>query len=245
MKKMFQISAIMLSVLVSLWVVSSAYATGETPTYGSITVHKFHDLNSNGVQDEGEMDVEGWLIRIYDYNNGWFIAAEGYTGTGGIVTFSELAANTYGVWEELRECWEPTTAGNYKLDGFMVAAWTGLGINVPIEFGNVYICTGGGDQGCTPGYWKNHLDSWTLDPTQDFDTTFGVDFFTADISLLEAVNLGGGHVNKVARHGVAALLNALHPDVNYPLTAQEVIALVREGDGDTLVDNNELGCLLD
>ena len=241
MKKVFQVSAIMLSVLVSLWFVSSAYATGETPPDGSFTVHKFHDLNSNGVQDEGEMDVEGWLIRIYDSD----IVGEGYTDAYGIITFSGLPANTYGVWEELRECWEPTTPGSYQQNGFMVAAWTRLGINVPIELGNVFICTGGGDQGCTPGFWKNHLDLWTLNPAQDFDSTFGVDFFAADISLLEAVNLKGGNIKKLARHGVAALLNALHPDVSYPLTPEEVIAIVREGDADTLVDSNELGCTLE
>ena len=111
--------------------------------------------------------------------------------------------------------------------------WVGAGLSVLPEQG----------EGCTPGYWRNHLDSWPptgLAPGDDFDTTFGVDFFNPDITLEQAVNLGGGGIKKVARHGTAALLNALHPDVNYPLTAAEVIALVQAGDVDTLVAFNEL-----
>jgi hypothetical protein len=37
-----------------------------------------------------------------------------------------------------------------------------------------------GGEGCTPGYWKNHLEDWPptgLDIVDDFDTTFGVDLF--------------------------------------------------------------------
>jgi len=104
-------------------------------------------------------------------------------------------------------------------------------------------------EGCTPGYWRNlrkHGDEWTppFSPGDDFDTTFGVDLFDPDITLGEAVNAKGGGVNKLARHGTAALLSAAHPDVNYPLSVAEVIALVQAGDADTLATANELGCPL-
>ncbi|MGD1996070.1 MAG: hypothetical protein PVH62_04775 [Anaerolineae bacterium] len=105
-----------------------------------------------------------------------------------------------------------------------------------------------GDEGCTPGYWRNHLEAWSptgYSPGDDFDTVFGVDLFTRDITLEEAVNLGGGGVRKLARHGAAALLGAAHPGVAFPLTVAEVIAAVQAGDADTLVDANELGCPLD
>ncbi len=98
-------------------------------------------------------------------------------------------------------------------------------------------------EGCTPGYWKNHLDDWVgVDPGEDFDTVFGVDLFDPDITLGQAVKLGGGGVRKLARHGTAALINALHPDVSYPLTPAQVIAAVQAGDADTLAGFNELGC---
>lgn len=104
-----------------------------------------------------------------------------------------------------------------------------------------------GDAGCTPGYWKNHLDSWptAYSTEDDFDTVFGVDLFDPDITLGEAVNAKGGGVKKLARHGTAALLSAAHPDVDYPLSVAQVIAAVQAGDADTLVGFNELGCPID
>lgn len=102
-----------------------------------------------------------------------------------------------------------------------------------------------GGEGCTPGYWRNHLDDWPptgLSPTDDFDTTFGVDLFSSDIDLGEAVDAKGGGAGKIARHGTAGLLSALHPDVDYPLSAAEVIAAVQSGDIDAVVTANELGC---
>jgi hypothetical protein len=102
-----------------------------------------------------------------------------------------------------------------------------------------------GGEGCTPGYWKNHYESWPLTGisiNQDFDTTFGVDYFDPDISLSQAVWLGGGGVKKIARHGTAALLSASHPEVAYPFTPAEVISMVQAGNVDPLVLANELGC---
>jgi hypothetical protein len=125
------------------------------------------------------------------------------------------------------------TAGGF-VDGFN---------GVLVEFYNEEVP--GGGEGCTPGYWKNHLDDWPpsgLSPGDDFETTFGVDLFDPDITLLEAINLGGGGVRKLARHGTAALLNALHPNVDYPFSAAEVIAFVQAGDSSPLAEANELGC---
>ena len=103
----------------------------------------------------------------------------------------------------------------------------------------------GGD-GCTPGYWKNHLCSWPdgYNPTDDFDSTFGVHLFDPDITLCEALRMGGGGDNRLARHGTAAILNAAHQDAGYPLSVQQVIALVQAGNADALENNNELGCPL-
>ncbi len=102
---------------------------------------------------------------------------------------------------------------------------------------------GGGGEGCTPGFWKNHLDDWG--PTgyttgDDFDTVFGVSLFNPDITLDDALNLKGGGVKKLARHGTAALLNAAHPAVDYPLSVAQVIAAVQAGDLGDIPDFNEL-----
>lgn len=100
-------------------------------------------------------------------------------------------------------------------------------------------------EGCTPGYWRNHYEDWPptgYATTDDFDTTFGVNLFSPDITLAEAIWMGGGGLKKIARHGTAALLSAAHPDVDYPITVAEVIAAVQAGDVDMLVTYNELGC---
>ena len=112
-----------------------------------------------------------------------------------------------------------------------------------------------GDDGCTPGYWKNHPDSWGLtgfSPSDDFDTVFGVDAFNPDVNLGNALRLGGGGLNKLARHGTAALLNASHPDMGYPLSQADVLDKVQEaitsGNYEPLAtqldEYNNLGCPL-
>lgn len=82
-------------------------------------------------------------------------------------------------------------------------------------------------QGCTPGYWKNHLDSWPTgyQPDKTFVGVFGVEVPDhPDLTLEDAVNLKGGKGNALARHAVAALLNAKHSGVEYGFSAGYVIA---------------------
>lgn len=116
----------------------------------------------------------------------------------------------------------------------------------------------GGEQppgfaGCTPGFWKNSIGSWAatgISPTADFDATFGVDAFNPNITLFAAVGRNGGGINALARHAVAALLGAAHPDVDYPLTQAQIIAGVQaaiangtvESYKNTLDGYNNLGC---
>jgi hypothetical protein len=111
-----------------------------------------------------------------------------------------------------------------------------------------------GDEGCTPGFWKQsqHFDSWTgFAPTDKFETVFGVDV-PGDPTLLQALNARGGGINALERHAVAALLNASSPDVDYPLTVSEVIARVQAAIANGTIEQtknefesfNELGCPL-
>lgn len=83
----------------------------------------------------------------------------------------------------------------------------------------------GGDDGCTPGYWKqsHHFDSWPLPYTPD--TPFGSVFEDAfpGKTLLEVLWTGGGGKRALGRHSVAALLNAASGDVDYPISTQDVI----------------------
>jgi len=76
-----------------------------------------------------------------------------------------------------------------------------------------------GIEGCTLGYWKNHTDRWC--PNYTTCDMFGVVFSGAqstfpNLTLLQALNLGGGGIYNLARQGVAALLNACSDEVDYP-----------------------------
>jgi len=110
-----------------------------------------------------------------------------------------------------------------------------------------------GGEGCTPGYWKANLkklggNEWTYAPNTDFDTFFGVDYFNPNITFAQAISLGGGGVNALARHAVAAVLSANSSGVDYPYTIAEIIALVQAGgeaNKDLLDAANNLGCPLD
>jgi hypothetical protein len=87
-------------------------------------------------------------------------------------------------------------------------------------------------QGCTPGYWRqpHHFDSWAATgfaPTDSFGAVFGVSPSFSPSTLADAVALGGGGEFALARHAVAGLLNAAHPDVNYFFTTAQVIAGVQ------------------
>ncbi len=94
-------------------------------------------------------------------------------------------------------------------------------------------------EGCTPGYWKNHLDSWAATgyaPSQSLSSvfTFPASGPVADLktdTLLQALDYQGGSgleggARILLRAAVAALLNSADPTVDYPLTTSQVISQV-------------------
>lgn len=111
---------------------------------------------------------------------------------------------------------------------------------------------GEGSAGCTPGFWKqpHHYEFWTAPYTPS--TLFGSVFANAfpEQSLVQVVAQGGGGLNALGRHTVAALLNAASPDVDYGMSAASVIAAFNaafaSGEYEELKDlfeaRNERGC---
>lgn len=124
------------------------------------------------------------------------------------------------------------------------------------------VCT----QGCTPGYWKNHTSSWAptgYSTSQDLHTVFAEAHHFPGLehdSLYHALGYGGGSglegaAEILLRAAVAAVLNAAHPDVSYPLSESQVIsdtnAALSSNSRDTMLAlaavldaNNNLGCPL-
>ena len=87
-----------------------------------------------------------------------------------------------------------------------------------------------GTEGCTPGFWKQtqHFDSWTApyEPTDQFSSVFEDAF--PGMTLLDVLGQGGGDLNALGRHTVAALLNGANPNVDYAYSASEVIQLFND-----------------
>jgi len=118
-----------------------------------------------------------------------------------------------------------------------------------------------GNQGCTPGFWKNHTSAWQcFSPGATVSSVFtGVDPSLASSTLLQALSFQGGSTLAGAeeillRAAVAALLNACPGSgVNYPLTDAQIVTLVNDaiasGDRATILGVasaldgfNNLGC---
>ncbi|MBA4463924.1 MAG: haloacid dehalogenase-like hydrolase [Nitrosopumilaceae archaeon] len=65
---------------------------------------------------------------------------------------------------------------------------------------------------CSPEFWENNLELWSnvgVDYTQNFDETFGRDYFEPDITLEQAIKRQGVGIDHLARTGTTAYLNAL------------------------------------
>ncbi|WP_116451340.1 hypothetical protein [Blastococcus litoris] len=119
-----------------------------------------------------------------------------------------------------------------------------------------------GGEGCTPGYWKNHTDSWErYAPSSSVRSVFSA--ATGDLgsaTLLQALSSKGGNgvdgaSRILLRAATAAVLNAADDDVDYAFTSSRIIADVnaalRTGDrsvilalATTLDDANNAGCTL-
>jgi plastocyanin len=86
--------------------------------------------------------------------------------------------------------------------------------------------------GWSSGWWKNsdHFGDWR-DYTKYFyvDTVFNVSSFSRSLTLLQALQLDGSSgLNALAREGVAALLNSIDPDLDYPLDGWQVLKSVHD-----------------
>jgi hypothetical protein len=145
-----------------------------------------------------------------------------------------------------------------------------LGVAAALAFGAVGVAgaTGGttnpGDQGCTPGYWKNHTDSWVYySPSGTIgDTLPGIvnlNGVPGSTTLLAALDGGGGPGAKGAtqiliRALVAGKLNSAqlsYPDVFKDSQVAAAVAAINAGDRDAMLAlaaqidaQNNLGCPL-
>lgn len=123
-----------------------------------------------------------------------------------------------------------------------------------------------GGEGCTPGYWKNHADSWPATgyaPSQTAGSVFTIPGGISSLAsktLLQTLNGGGGSgaiggAKILLRAATAGLLNASHPGVAYTTSASDLITAVNAalatGERSVMIalaasidHDNNLGCPL-
>ena len=102
-------------------------------------------------------------------------------------------------------------------------------------------CTPPGNEGCTPGYWKNHPESFAGTGVTPSSTLASVGFNVGSaLTFDQALTEGGGELDALLRHAAAAYLNAMHADVDYPLTAAQIVtatnAAIASGDYEATKD---------
>jgi hypothetical protein len=231
---------------------------------------KFEDVNGDGDLTDG-VALDGWTINLYaddgdtpgelDASDAWLDDA--ITGAGdwpdGYYEFPDLGPGDYIVCEESMAGWIqtfPNTVGGEVIDtcdavagqeafGYAFSASSGTD-ETGNDFGNFEPSV---FEGCTPGFWKTHLDAWeatVYDPDQLVGSVFTLPASLsslADDTLLEALNYHGGKgelgaAQILLRAAVAAILNASHPDVDYEFALADIIA-----DVNAALDGNRAGML--
>jgi hypothetical protein len=217
--------------------------------YADITVCKVEDVDENPATDADRVPVAGWEVSLY-YGNGTLIDTQ-LTGAGGCYNWTGLMPGvSYYAEETMQTGWYNWTATSY--DFGVVQS----GDSLSHTFINSQET---GDEGCTPGFWKNNAKNWgavawhTYSPSDDFGAVFGCG---RNITLLAALELKGGGENALIRHAVAALLNAESPYVAYATSSANIIsstcAALASGDKQTIEDLkdefdmwNNAGCSVD
>ena len=133
-------------------------------------------------------------------------------------------------------------------------------ISIPSSSGLTSAWAWSGTEGCTPGYWKNHLDTNTR--AQDLEginlneailDITGLNLGApADLTIDQAVTLKGGGLNALYRALGAAVFNTYYgvDDLDYiePSTLAGFVQLALDGDVEGAINAidaaNNLGCPL-
>jgi hypothetical protein len=213
-------------------------------TYWTASISNFvwEDIDTDGKQDEGEPGIEGVVVNLYD-SLGGFLATR-TTDSTGFYIFDNLEQGEYYLEFIPPEgySFSPTDSSDDEHDSDADIN-TGLTAIIYLETGEYDDTVDAGlyqslvleAEGCSHGYWKVsvHWDDWVGFTTdQILNEVFS---FPADISevglltfiqAMEFTDNGGGLIGKtkiLMVQAVPAILNAAHPDVNYPFSLDEVI----------------------
>jgi hypothetical protein len=209
---------------------------GPTGCKGKIGNFVWADRDCDGVQDcnntgDPEQGLPGVTVLLKDPVTG-DILATAITDSMGRYMFRNLCEGLYLVEVIPPDGYVLTITGSTDStkDSGPNPYLVNLGVdqtNKTIDFG---FCERVGGEGCTPGYWKQdqHFDSWPAPYTPDmlFSDVFEDAF--PGMTMLDVLNTGGGGLEALGRHAIAALLNSASDGVSYDLTTQEVIDMFND-----------------
>jgi hypothetical protein len=214
------------------------------------------DVNCNGIQDKDETGgPEGVEVTLTNCDTQQQYTT--YTDSDGNYLFT-VPAGSYVTCVELPEGYAFAEDNEGDNDGIDSDVDEATGCTACREYEcdkpdltrDAGLCEKKGEEGgegCTPGFWRNHLSHWAaagISPDDLANDTFDCDLVPSDATTLGEVIDAPQTYGALAFHAVAALLNASHPDVDYDLGVSDVIEAACEGDKDTLSEANEAGCPL-
>jgi hypothetical protein len=128
-------------------------------------------------------------------------------------------------------------AGPAMIMGSFAATDECVNISVPFEF-TVFARLG--REACSQGFWRNHPERWGstgFTPEMRFVDAFQItdlsspeipSSFDANWTLLTAANQTGGSFNQALLQGTAALLNAVHPAIEFPATVEQIRSAMQD-----------------
>ena len=224
------------------------------PCTSSIGDRMWFDTNCNGIQDAEETSgPEGVAVELYNCDTGGLVAST-TTGADGYYLFSGLAEGNYKVCFDLPDGYTFSPADMGSADGVDsdalgdgCTACFALECDKPNMTKDAGLCEEkGGGEGCTPGFWRNHLYHWGptgYTPDMYVNDVFGCELVEGDVTLGEAIDAPQTY-GVLVFHAIAAILNASHPDVDYAFDVDDVIDYACDGNKDALAWENEMGCPL-
>jgi hypothetical protein len=194
------------------------------------------DGDGDGDPDPGDVPLEGVSIRLFRSTDGALVAVNSTTtAADGSFAFTGLHPGEYVTCEESRSNFRlsyPSQAENLVCSGetgvepygysFTVASGTSPGLQSFFNAGEIF--------GCTPGYWKNHLDRWTgYSPDQSVGSVFGsAPNPIRGQTLEDALNYPGGTGLEgpkriLLRATVATLMNFASGEFNFEVPAYQTL----------------------
>lgn len=204
------------------------------PGTGAIGDFIWCDLDNDGIQDPGEPGVEGVVVNLVC--SGGHSATQ-MTDVNGLYLFTGVPVGVVCTVSVDPASFPPDKEPGTNCPTVHTVTIAEGETNLDQDFCLIDMPPFPPEgEGCTPGYWKNHTDSWGPSGYAPGDLVGGVFDLSgysmlASDTLLEALQYKGGNgldgaARILLRAATAALLNASHPDVDSPWEVSDLLLAV-------------------